>query len=1137
MLYVYHSNQLDVLEGILANRLQAEPCDLFSKELVLVQSKGMAQWLKLKLSNSMGVAAQIDFPMPSSFIWKIFNSLYPHLPEQSDFDKEAMILKLYKLLQDKQNQPTYAPIKHYLSADKDGLSLYKLSEKIADLFDQYLVYRPDWLLAWEQGVSVEIGEQQHSLWQQDLWQSLVGFSEELGQSTQHRARLLSELSNTNELLAQQLKQGLLPKRVFVFAISAMPASYWALLQALSEHIEVHFFMLNLCENYWQDLDSYRTQLQRISHKNQGSKNQAGSSEFDEYYDVGNPLLSSWGKMGRDFLSLMHQTQEQEKIQDISAWVKPEETSLLAQVQADILTLTDRSQGQYELAAAEHSQFKTPIDKTDNSLSLVSAHSELREVQHLHDRLWHWFLEDGSLEPKDVLVMTPDINRYAPFVNAVFSSAQQADSKQNRYIPWAISDQSISEQAPLLESLLSLFNLPKSRFSLQEVLDLLNTQAILKAFNLSASEVQTIQQWLDGAGVRWGLDEIQRSTQGVPLFSQNSWLKGVRQLLLGYVSSNTHQGLDEDWAIENLEGQDAEIADGLIAFVMRLQYWYEHLNGERAAQDWVSVIHSLMDDFFAPNEEEALALQFVRDGLEQWQTRLKANEFNEPLSQAVMYEKLASMFNEQGGWQSFLTGKVNVCTLMPMRAIPFKIICLLGMNDSDYPRSDMPVSFDLMRLKPKQGDRSPANDDRYLFLEALSCAQQKLYISYRGREAKKNSEQQPSVLVSELVDYLTGGFCLAEDSLLKHEESQANLLTWLIKPLSLQPFNPEHFKAGSDYSSFDALWFKVAQNQQQEASNSQKFINQPLSLPQGFSTQKVALDDLYSAHKNSAQFFLKRRLNIPPKFAENEISESEPFSLTGLDMYKLKDAYFEQKKDSGLDSGDDFLQRHQALGALPVYESGKLVQADIQADANLRIEFYKQHIQNKKETPWHGSIEIKKQDTSLSTHIQASISNIYDDEVISMRAGRIKGDTILNAWLQLCVLVVADHSKLRAVPIKQARLVGVNKGELLQVCLSAPSLELAYEQLHLALDFYWECWQSPPLYFPNTLWPVLNADDEIKQWKTELESEFSLWNNFAVQRVLPEQTHAFLSAPYEDKLALISPHNLLEKAFQHRVEES
>ncbi|BFO11586.1 hypothetical protein GGER_40960 [Serratia rubidaea] len=254
MFTVYHSNQLDVLKTLTSVLIAREPlADPFQQEVVLVQSPGMAQWLQMQLAEQFGIAANIEFPLPATFIWEMFTRVLPGIPKESAFSKDAMTWKLMWLLPDMLTQPEFAPLQHYLTDDGDKRKIHQLAGRVADLFDQYLVYRPQWLESWQRGELVaELPEAQQ--WQAPLWARLVQYTQELGQPEWHRANLYRRFIATLEQ-AQQCPPGL-PKRVFICGISALPPVYLEALQALGRHIDIHLMFTNPCRYYWGDIQDY-----------------------------------------------------------------------------------------------------------------------------------------------------------------------------------------------------------------------------------------------------------------------------------------------------------------------------------------------------------------------------------------------------------------------------------------------------------------------------------------------------------------------------------------------------------------------------------------------------------------------------------------------------------------------------------------------------------------------------------------------------------------------------------------------------------------------------------------------------------------------------------------------------------------
>lgn len=1100
MFRLYHSNDLDVLKGILLKLMQDSPASPFEQEAILVQSQGMAHWLKLQLADGLGVAAQVDFPLPSSFVWQVFNHLQPELPQRSHFDKQIVAWKLLRLLPDLVQQPECAPVAQYLHSDADGLKAYQLAQTIADVFDQYLVYRPDWLLSWEQGVD-EVADTDVSLqpWQPHIWRALVADSRELGHSLSHRARLLEQLPSLVAQYPQRLQA--LPKRLFVFGIAALPGSYWQVLNAISAHIDVHFFLLNPCRNFWGDISSDKQRLRIL----QQQPNAA------HLFDRGNPLLASWGRLGRDFLSLVHEAEAEGTVQDIQAWVEPQPQSLLRYVQQDILELNDRQQGAFTAEALESSAFKQAIHPDDGSVRVISAHSPLREVQRLYDQILYWLDNDPTLKPRDIVVMVPDIDAYAPYIDAVFSShkahTHDGDKQHGEYhIPWAIADQSMAQEDPLIDSFLRLLNLPESRLLITDVQDWLDVPAIRARFDLSEDDLPVLRDWLGRARIRWGLDAQHREQLGLPAFEQNSWRKGLRQLLLGLMLPDGDNDFCGDFPVLAAEGNEAERLGKLMAFIDTLEHWQQRLSEPQlSSQHWQQMLVQMLSDLYLADGAEQQSLQRIRDTLQHWAEELQLAAYTGALSATVVRSWFTAQLGQQGGWQRFLAGPVNFCTLMPMRSVPFKAVCLLGMNDEDYPRRVTPVGFDLMVSgKTRRGDRSRREDDRYLFLEAVCSAQQYLYLSYRGRDVRENAELQPSVLVAELLDYLHDGFCLQGDEALPHQHSRAHFSEWLVDELPLQPYNAAQFSQqshGRQVPGYQHLWASVAVAALAGTAEESGWQGVQLPEPAELNKEQVLWPDVVQALTDPLKFFVRRRLKASLDSDWEQHDTSEPFAPAGLDGYQLKHSWLQrmlaepERLDNAAAEIQQFTRRQQALGQLPVHAIGKVWSDDITAG----LMPLAQSLQVLTRQPMAArTLTVQLDNTRIDGELQqAFVDDASDDSgyLVFSRAGSIRGRDIIQAWLQLVLASAAEPGLIHS-----AQLLGTDKKEPLQrLILRAPTPTVAQAQLRTALRWYWQCWCGPVLHLPDTLWQLQQELNKISA-KTEQEDE----QNEALDKWLQER---------------------------------
>ena len=915
MLRVYHSNRLDVLEALMEFIVERERLDdPFEPEMILVQSTGMAQWLQMTLSQKFGIAANIDFPLPASFIWDMFVRVLPEIPKESAFNKQSMSWKLMTLLPQLLEREDFTLLRHYLTDDSDKRKLFQLSSKAADLFDQYLVYRPDWLAQWETGHLVEgLGEAQ--AWQAPLWKALVEYTDELGQPRWHRANLYQRFIETLES-ATTCPPGL-PSRVFICGISALPPVYLQALQALGKHIEIHLLFTNPCRYYWGDikdpayLAKLLTRQRRHSFEDRelplfrDSENAGQLFNSDGEQDVGNPLLASWGKLGRDYIYLLS---DLESSQELDAFVDVTPDNLLHNIQSDILELENRAVAGVNIEEFSRSDNKRPLDPLDSSITFHVCHSPQREVEVLHDRLLAMLEEDPTLTPRDIIVMVADIDSYSPFIQAVFGSAPA-----DRYLPYAISDRRARQSHPVLEAFISLLSLPDSRFVSEDVLALLDVPVLAARFDITEEGLRYLRQWVNESGIRWGIDDDNVRELELPATGQHTWRFGLTRMLLGYAMESAQGEWQSVLPYDESSGLIAELVGHLASLLMQLNIWRRGLAQERPLEEWLPVCRDMLNAFFLPDAETEAAMTLIE---QQWQAIIAEGlgaQYGDAVPLSLLRDELALRLDQERISQRFLAGPVNICTLMPMRSIPFKVVCLLGMNDGVYPRQLAPLGFDLMSQKPKRGDRSRRDDDRYLFLEALISAQQKLYISYIGLSIQDNSERFPSVLVQELIDYIGQSHYLPDDEALNCDESEARVKAHLTCLHTRMPFDPQNYQPG-ERQSYAREWLPAAS---QAGKAHSEFVQPlPFTLP-----ETVPLETLQRFWAHPVRAFFQMRLQVNFRTEDSEIPDTEPFILEGLSRYQINQQLLNALVEQ--DDAERLFRRFRAAGDLPYGAFGEI----------------------------------------------------------------------------------------------------------------------------------------------------------------------------------------------------------------------
>lgn len=949
---IAHSNHLEQLRDLVVQWSKINPLQPLENEIILVQSNGIAQWLKLALAadDGCGIAAGLDVGLPARFLWQTYRKVLGSetIAQSSPFDKEPLTWRLMRLLPSVIDQPVFAPLQRFLSDDADLRKCYQLAERLADLFDQYQVYRSDWLKDWAEGIdqlrqldgqpsmSAEKaeGRTQAIAWQAELWRLLIA---DIGEDVMHSSRAAVHPRFVAAMKNLEHTPAGLPPRIIVFGISSLPAQMVEALAAISRFSQVMLCVHNPCQYHWADIVEDK-QLLRHEYRRQGRK--AGFPEVlsvEQLHQFAHPLLAAWGKQGRDYISLLDQHDELDSYQAqfkshgqrVDIFEEGQTQTLLQQLHNDILHLRPLAETQATWPA---------LNVEDQSLRFHIAHSAQREVEILHDQLLAHFNADPSLKPRDIIVMVPNIDSYAASIQAVFGQYARDDL---RYIPFTLADQAERSSEPLLIALDHLLALPQSRLTVTDIMSLLDVPALRARFAIDETHLPILQRWLTGAGVRWGLSAEHRENFSVPQgLSQNTWDFGLQRMLLGYAmgDSDAFAGIQP---YDEVGGLDAALIGPFMQFLDALQALHQQLSTQHSYSDWREVFFALLEKFFLVEDDaQYLLMQRLRDGCEQWYALCEQAELTQALPLTVAREAWLSYIEADHLSQRFLAGSVNFCTLMPMRAIPFRMVCLLGMNDGDYPRVQAPLDFDLMGSDYRPGDRSRREDDRYLLLEALLSAREKLYISWVGRSVRDNTERPPSVLVAQLRDHLRSGWRMVD------EQPVLDALTTLHP---LQPFS-QHYFSGREHDAKKASSALFTYAHEWAALHQTAVDVSPLTELASFvPSSKISPQMLQRFLANPVQYFFNERLKVYFDQNELEVFEDEPFALDGLQRFSLQHELLTagQHADSQADL-TEVLQLHseklQRSGALPMCAFGEQARAELVEPLLSQLEDYRKFCQ-------------------------------------------------------------------------------------------------------------------------------------------------------------------------------------------------
>ncbi len=876
---LYHGNDLEVLAGLLAAEI-ARPAAggaLLAPDTILIPQPAMRRWLQKHLAQAHGIAANLDFLAPGEFVSRALDANLPDARAEPVADPERLRWRLWRLLADpvRMRAPVFAPLHGLLGGGDPGLAAWQLAGELASAFEKYQAWRRDWLLRWDHG-----GDRQD--WQAELWRQAT-------HGLVHRARRVDAYLRRFGEGGDEAPAGL-PSRVFAFATQNVSPDVLRVIASAARAGTLHFYFLSPVRGWWGDLRTAREALR--------------DAPEALFADAENPLLRANGAAGRDFVRTLFSYDVVHPDFDKPVYEGPDpalRTGLLHRLQRDLL---DRRPAPVASTGGEHALPSFAAQgRADASLQVHNCHTRLREVQVLHDQLRALLEADPGLQPRDIAVLTPDIDAYAPFVQAVFGG--EAGPRQG--IPFAIGDGSALATQPVAQAFMQALALPTARFGLNEVLALLSVGAIAERFDLAPDDLDAAAGWLQAAGARWGLDDAHRASLGAPAERAFSWAWAIDRLLLGYAS-----GSDDDIAgvapLPLLEGGAIATLDRVLQALRALARAQRELAAPRAPADWQQALLQVIESLFAdaaprPGQGDAgdrRALEQLRTLVQAFGEQAAKADVDTPVPASVVRDWFDAALGDDGARQPLLTGGVTFGKMVPMRLVPFRVICLLGMSDGQFPRRDPPgglnrIAQALGGPQRQLGDRSVRDDDRALFLQLFSAATDVFYLSYLGQDPRSGDSLPPSVVVSELLDVAAKYF---------QDATTARAGLTVMHPL--QPFSPAALGGDAGHGadarrfSYQSGWSRAAAAAAGERQPAAPFAER-LDAPALEAPVEWTREQLVRALAHPPREFLVARLGLRTPDPDELPPEDEPFDGNdGLARWQLDSRVF----DLGLARADD-----------------------------------------------------------------------------------------------------------------------------------------------------------------------------------------------------------------------------------------
>jgi exodeoxyribonuclease V gamma subunit len=999
-LFQYKSNRLKNLAGELAKILVDRSTSPLEPEVVVVPSLGLRRWLNFELAQINAVCANVSFPFLAEFVnWVPAELAPPALPSER-IPPEEMVWAIHRILPTVIGGSEFQDVSRYLS-DSNPLKLFQLSRRVADLFDQYVVYRPEMIEKWVKGSGKPIGDE---AWQRTLW----------GKLSTDQAVIESKKKHETEVVERRPQ--VFPNRLFVFGLTAIPPIYLDLLFSLAKTRPVHLFLLQPSPEYHSDDFTPKQRARRNITEN----------------PTGNPLLTSFGRAEAQFTELLIERDERfpgTLVEKTETFVPPENRSLLGLIQSDIFGAVNR--GEHKGA----DQAKVTVHPDDESLVIHSCYSPLREIEVLYDQLLHLFENDPTLRPRDILVLTPEIEKYSPLIRAVFEYTEIGKRK----VPYSISDRHPRSESVVVDSFLQLLELASTRCTSEQVFTLLSSPLIARRFRFSEDDLAQIRTWIRDTGICWGIDTSHRKGLGLPQTDANSWRFGINRLLLGYAMRSQNVRLFENiMAYDEVEGEGGDLLGRLVSVTDTIFEFIGQAQIVRPLKEWGPKLRQLVDQLFASDDEDEIRdLWFLRRTFSRLETIAQDLGGDQALDLVVLRAHLEQVFGGMRQRGGFLTGRVTFCALKPGRSIPARVIFLLGMNDDVFPRRPHPAQFDLM-AKWEIGDPSPREDDRYAFLETICAASERLHISYVGRSIIHNEEIPASIVVNELLDYIDQSFALPDG---------VTALQFAVIQHPLQAFSSKYFSGKGRLFSYseanaaaaNALLHPAA------AASPRVFVTPPLPEPAGIE-RAITLRQLIDFLASPARFFLRARFKFDLKKYDDTLAEDEPIELGPLEKYQIRQELLTERVDTGRSN----LKIFTARGLTAPGTLGGLQLRSLDRDATTFYELIKGKISSKRQPPI--PVDFKLGDFSLS----GIIESIYGDDTVYYRCANLNVRDRLCAWVEHLGRSVAENNRSF-----KTLLIGKDQTLKWAPLTNAPDILLDLCEL------YWGGLHSPVPFFPKS----------------------------------------------------------------------
>ncbi len=930
-LYFYSSNQATHLISNFNDNLKKPLFKPLEKEIVLIQSQAMQDWLSMQLAEKNTICINTLFLFPESFLQKIL----PEEALENPYEVPYLRWTLMKIIGNLPQKEEFSFFSNFLKKEKNDKILFNLSKELANLYGQYLTFRPDLILKWETSKKA-------THWQEALWKEIA---KEI--NAKHKAHLRNKLL----LMLKNKDTSLdLPGRLSVFGVSFLPSIFIKILKEISVYIDVFIYFINPFEK--------------------DAKSNAHPF-INDLKEQGKALKETWLEGSQN------NTQDYQLSNEISI------LNFFKQYLLENKKMDSKSLNQF-------------LTNQDPSIQIHQCSSLLREVEILHHQLLYFFNHLPNLKPNEIVVIAPEIELYRNSIEAVFSNTED----ESMLIPHTISQHESKEENKVIESFISFLNLIKARVTLNEIFDFLEIENVRLRFNFSEKEIENLKYHFQKAGARWGYGEERE--ENLPSFKENSWSFAIERLLVKYsFLSEKHHYFQGILPVETEVGNDEEEGIAKLAFFLDFIFETKKKWSEKATlSEWKKRFESISENYLVNSflNQEHL---YLTEKFQKLKDVEKIANFKEPVSFDVASKYALELLSRIKNSSVFFRGTVTFSSALPIRSLPFKIICFIGLNGgkkSDelaFPRKDNTFSFNLIKQNPRKGDRSKKKDDEYLFLESFIAASSIFYISYNRENNFNKNQSFPSNIVLNYLEAFKEMFpqekqTFALEKICHKHPSYGFDKEYFIKNSPLKNFSKEDYLISKQLNETKP---KKQNNPKKETSKKKKLLNENKKT-------LISLEEMLLFFSNPCKFFYKNTLNTTLYKPREEEKEEEPFEINFLTTYQIAEEMI--NRTEGIKSFKEEYRYFLSQGKLPIGIMGEK-------------KFQKIYQEVKK---YLKTLEIyKKKETVIidcdfeNYHLKGN--TFYFDQTIFLyhQFAKFKKKYFLYAWLPVLFLQAQERKKI------------------------------------------------------------------------------------------------------------------------------